>query len=99
MKRMTASDRVLSIVNYLVLGILSFMCLYPFIYMLALSFNTGMDTMRGGITFYPRDFTLGNYITVINQTNILGAYRITILRTVIGTFTSVFVTALTAYGL
>ena len=87
------------IINFAILIIFALLCLYPFVYMLALSFNTGTDTMKGGVTFYPRDFTLANFASILRDGTILGAYKITILRTVIGTFTSVFVTALVAYGL
>jgi len=67
--------------------------------MLALSFNSGKDTLRGGITIYPRDFTLANYASILKDKLLLSAYKITILRTVIGTISSVFITALVAYGL
>jgi putative aldouronate transport system permease protein len=67
--------------------------------MVALSLNSGTDTLKGGITFYPRVFTFFNYIAIVQQTYILDAYLVTILRTLVGTVTSVFITALVAYGL
>lgn len=92
-------ERTFNAVNYICLILFSLMCLYPFIYMLALSLNSGTDTMKGGITVYPRVFTLANYAAIINDSYIPQAYVITILRTVIGTAGSVFLTALVAYGL
>jgi len=95
----TKKERMFDIVNYTFLILFTLMCLYPFVYMLALSFNTGTDTMKGGITFYPRLFTLSNYAAIFRDGIILNAYKITILRTVLGTLVSVFTTGLVAYGL
>ncbi|NLC67222.1 MAG: carbohydrate ABC transporter permease [Clostridiaceae bacterium] len=92
-------DKIFNCVNYTVLLIIALLCLYPFIYMLALSLNSGRDTLRGGITIYPRDFTLANYGAILRDKLILSAYKITILRTIIGTISNVFITALVAYGL
>jgi putative aldouronate transport system permease protein len=99
MKLISRGERVLNALNYVLLVIFSLACLYPFVYMLALSFNSGVDTMKGGITVFPRVFTLANYSAIFQDSYIIAAYRVTILRTVVGTLSSVFVTALTAYGL
>ncbi|MBO9610665.1 MAG: carbohydrate ABC transporter permease [Paenibacillaceae bacterium] len=86
-------------INYALLAIVGFLTFYPFLYMLILSFNEGTDTVRGGIAFYPRAFTLANFASIFTDKLILGAYKITILKTVIGTVTSVFITGLVGYGL
>ncbi len=67
--------------------------------MLILSFNEGMDTVKGGIVFFPRAFTLANFASILTDKLILGAYKITILKTIIGTLSSVLFTAIVAYGL
>jgi putative aldouronate transport system permease protein len=93
------SEKLFDVVNYTLLMLFTLVCLYPFVYMLALSFNTGTDTMKGGITIFPRLFTLSNYAAIFRDGIILNAYKITILRTVLGTLVSVFTTGLVAYGL
>lgn len=95
----TKSDVVFDVVNAVLLGLFAFLCVYPLWYILILSFNTGTDTMRGGIYFWPREFTLANYILCLKDDNILNAYLISILRTVVGTVTGVFVTGMVAYGI
>jgi putative aldouronate transport system permease protein len=70
--------------------------LYPVWYMVILSFNDSSDTMMGGIYLWPRKFTMESYRMVFLDKAIIQAFSITILRTVIGTVTSVFFTAMVA---
>lgn len=55
--------------------------------------------MLGGITFWPREFTLANYELVFKDKRLVNAFVISISRTGIGTVLSVLATALLAYGL
>lgn len=91
-------DIAFDIINKIILGIFGFLCIYPLWYIIILSFNDGVDTMRGGIYFWPREFTLANYIVCFRDDLILRAYLNTILRTAIGTIAGVFVTGMVAYG-
>lgn len=84
---------------YSVLCVLGVITLYPFIYILVLSFNDGYDTLKGGIYFWPRKITLGNYIKVFQDGNILNAYGITLFRTVIGTLIGAMLCSMLAYAL
>ncbi|KLU68799.1 MAG: hypothetical protein RHS_5364 [Robinsoniella sp. RHS] len=92
------SDIAFDAVIKILLGFFGFLCVYPLWYILILSFNDGVDTMRGGIYFWPRQFTLANYIVCLRDNIILGAYVNTILRTVLGTVAGVAVTGMVAYG-
>lgn len=87
------------LVNTTILLLFSIICLYPFLNILALSFNTGLDSMRGGITVIPRELTFANFIVVFRNGLVLNAYKVTIARTIIGTVTMLSVTAMVAYGL
>jgi putative aldouronate transport system permease protein len=87
------------IVNAVLLGLFCVVCLYPFINIIALSLNTGTDSMRGGITLWPRVLTFANYIVVLRNGLVLGAYKVTILRTLLGSLLTIAVTAVVAYGL
>lgn len=99
MDKLTFGDRIMVIIIYIVLSLLVFVTFYPFWNSLVISFNLGSDTMLGGITFWPREFTLENYEIVFQDKRLLHAFLISVLRTVIGTAMSVFVTAMLAYGL
>jgi putative aldouronate transport system permease protein len=95
----TKSDYLLDTVIYTFLLVFAFVTLYPFWNSVVISFNAGADTARGGITFWPRQFTLENYAVVFRNENIYRSFIITILRTLVGTTLSIFFTAMLAYGL
>ncbi|MGF7029954.1 putative aldouronate transport system permease protein [Paenibacillus mucilaginosus] len=97
--KLNVYDRTLRAAIYALLVLLSFLTFYPFWNSLVISFNTGSDTSLGGVTFWPREFTLENYRIVFQVDAIFQAYLITILRTAAGTMLSMFFTALFAYGL
>ncbi|MBP3360291.1 MAG: carbohydrate ABC transporter permease [Clostridia bacterium] len=99
MKVQSKSDIILQAVAYIVLILLSLTIIYPFWNLIVISFNSSSDTMRGGLTFYTREFTFDNYAKVFADKRLLGAFNITVLRTVITTFFSTIFTAIFAYGL
>lgn len=98
MKR-SLGDKIFDIVNYGLMLLLVIITLYPFLYVLAVSLNDPFDTIKGGITIFPRIFTLDNYKEIFNYPSIGRAVLISTLRTIIGTITGVFSTAIVAYVL
>ncbi len=98
-KKKRAANAAFIIINTTVLIIFCIVTLYPILNTLAVSLNDGMDAVRGGIYLLPRKFTWQNYYTVITKDNIPTAIKISVARTVLGTFLSMFVTALIAYVL
>jgi putative aldouronate transport system permease protein len=97
--RLSISEKSVQAVIYLLLALLAFLCVYPFWNTLVISFNVGMDTGKGGITFWPRVFTLDNYRIVFADQKIWIGLLISVARTIVGTFFSILVTAMLAYGL
>ncbi|GBF72894.1 sugar ABC transporter permease [Paenibacillus sp. 598K] len=93
------SDRIFDISVYVILTFVTVVTLYPFLNVLAISFNNSTDTIRGGITFYPRDFTLENYRAIFSFPTLLTGLKISILRTVVGTFLGLASAAMLAYTL
>lgn len=94
----------ISIFGTLVFIVMSFVVivtLYPFLNVLAISFNDSYDTVKGGIYIWPRVFTMQNYITIFTTANLgLGqAAFVSVARTVIGTITSVICCCMLAYTL
>lgn len=73
--------------------------LYPFYYVLIISLNKGTDTLLGGIYLWPRNITLENYRTFLEDSKWYHAFLITVLRTVSGTMLGLLLTSLVAYGL
>jgi putative aldouronate transport system permease protein len=95
----SVGDMILSGVIVVVMAVVLITTLYPFLNALALSLNQADDTMKGGITFYPRVFTLRNYELVFTNDKVWSAYTITVLRTVIGTITGLLFTGMLGFGL
>jgi putative aldouronate transport system permease protein len=85
--------------NYILMGLLVVIALFPFLNVLAVSLNEAVDTSRGGIYLWPRQFTWLNYKSVFNDRVIYHAALISVVRTVVGTVFSVFCTAMLAYTL
>lgn len=71
--------------------------LYPVLNTVAISFNDGVDAVRGGIHLWPRAFTLKNYQTVFNQQNMITGAVVSVARTLIGTLLALVANALLAY--
>lgn len=86
-------------VNTAFLLLIAFITLYPFWNTIAISFNDAMDTIRGGVTFWPRKFSMFNYEVIFQTGAIPRAFFISVSRTVINMATSVFFTAMLAYVL
>jgi putative aldouronate transport system permease protein len=93
----SAGEKVFDILNLVFMGIFAFICLYPFINILAISFNDALDSNLGGIYFLPRKFTIDSYIVVIFNKQIGHSAIISVLRTVIGTLLTVTCCSMFAY--
>lgn len=96
-KKSSLADNIFVVCNTLFMILFVVITLYPVLNTLAVSFNDGIDTVRGGIYLLPRKFTLKNYITVLHKQNMLTGAYITVLRTIIGTITSLAANALLAF--
>lgn len=93
----TWGDRIFDFCNYLVLILLMLVTLYPFINTLAISLNSAMDSIKGGIHLWPRQLTAENYKYIFKDSTIYHATMISFLRMIIGTVATVFCSAIVAY--
>ncbi len=93
------SDYVISVTIFIVMTVVFVTTLYPFLNSLAISLNAASDTVRGGITIYPRQFTIDNYKNIFTNEKIYRAYGVTIARTVIGTIGGLLVTGAMSFAL
>ena len=94
-RKPTWFDYVLVAIFILILVI----TLYPFLNVVAISFNDSLDTIRNINFIIPREFTLQNYRYVFQDSALVSATLTSIARTVIGSFISVFAKAMLAYTL
>lgn len=73
--------------------------LYPFLNTIAVSFNAGNDTIRGGIYLWPRAWTVQNYKAIFASGTIYDAFLVSVARTVLSTILNIFLTTMLAYTL
>ncbi|MCM3496555.1 MULTISPECIES: carbohydrate ABC transporter permease [unclassified Paenibacillus] len=74
-------------------------CLYPFIYMLAVSLSDSAAIASGTVWLWPKGFNLDMYRYVFEDGRVLKGYKNTFIYVVLGTAISLMVTALGAYSL
>ncbi|MBR3736948.1 MAG: carbohydrate ABC transporter permease [Lachnospiraceae bacterium] len=91
------SDTIFHVVNAIIMVMICVVTLYPVLNTLALSFNDGVDAVRGGVHLIPRMFTWTNYSTVLNQKNITHGALISVIRTIVGTLLALAANALLAF--
>jgi len=92
-------NTVFTSINGGVMLLIMFVTMYPFWNTIVVSFNSATDTTRGGITFWPRIFTLQNYRAVFTSGTIYHAFFVSVARTIIQTVSGVFLTSMLAYVL
>ncbi len=88
-----------SIVNSILLLVVVFVTVYPFVYMISVSLSSSLHVMRGQVTWFPRGFNLGMYKLVLTDPRIPRAYLNTIIYVVLGTAISLAITSMAAYAL
>ncbi|GIP30267.1 ABC transporter permease [Paenibacillus sp. J23TS9] len=85
------------IINIVFIAI-SFLCLIPFILLVASSVSSEDSIIQNGYTLFPTEFSLESYSYLFKEPAMLiRAYGISIFITVIGTVTSLIVMTLLAY--
>ena len=97
--RRTRGEKIFNIFNIIFMILLCVIMLYPYINQVAISFNDGMDSMRGGITIFPRVFTTSNYKAVFSNADFLSSAIISVVRVVLYTLLSLLVVYSCAYGI
>ncbi|WP_442598660.1 carbohydrate ABC transporter permease [Neobacillus sp. D3-1R] len=99
LNRRTKSEYIFDNINVLIMILICAITIYPIWYVVVNSLNDGIDAMGGGIYWWPREFTLENYKAVFANPGILTSFGVTIAKTVIGTLSHVFFTAMVAYAI
>ena len=87
-EKRTVSGRVFDAANYMVLGAMSLICIYPFWYVFMSSLSDPR-LVNLGLLVLPRGFTLYNYREVFKMSGLAGAVVVSVFRTVAGAALSV----------
>ncbi|MDR1540988.1 MAG: carbohydrate ABC transporter permease [Clostridiales bacterium] len=87
------------IVNISILVFIAFTTVYPFYYLLVISFTPVANTVGRGLVLFPTSFDLSSYTYVFRAFGIGGAYRTTLSVVILGTILSLTLSTIGAYAL
>lgn len=90
-------DRLISVLTYIIYSIFAFVCAYPFYYIFINTISANNLSERGKIIFLPKEIHFTNYQQVMKITGLFQALKVSLARTIIGTFVTVIVAAFLGY--
>ena len=97
--KIKSRDNILDYILLVVFIFIIILTLYPFLNVLAISFNDPIDTMRNINFILPRQFTLSNYTYVFKENDLMTPMMLSVARTLLGAGLGVVCTAMLAYVL
>lgn len=92
-KHYSGSDVSFNIVNYLIFGLFTLICVYPFYYLIINTISANDLSSNGMINFIPRRLHLENYKQILQLSGLGTAALVSLARTVIGTICTVLASA------
>lgn len=98
MKR-TLSGKIFDVCNVMFMILLAAVFVYPYLNQVAVSLNSGSDTLRGGITVFPREFTLMNYKVILTNSQVIRSTAVTVVSVAAKTLLVLLVNLSAAYAL
>ena len=84
---------------YLFLSVISFVFIFPFLYMIVTSVKSPYDLYDATVNWIPRSFYYSNYINAFRQLNFVNHFIISIAVTLSAMIIHIFVDSYIAYGL
>lgn len=90
-------DIIFDIANYLVFGIFTISCIFPFYYIFINTISDSSLVVAGKITLWPQGINITNYINMLKVNDIFNAFAVTFARTVLGTALMVVATGFIGY--
>jgi putative aldouronate transport system permease protein len=97
--KLTAGEKIFNAFNHLFISLISFSCLYPFLYIIAVSLSSSRAISSGEVFLWPVDFNLEAYKQLVRDGQIFIAMRNTVLLTIFGTMLNMVATILCSYAL
>lgn len=97
--RSTTGEKIFYAFNYTILFLIGMSCVLPLVHVLALSFSDKHAIASGAVTLWPVNLDYNGYLALFEETQILKAFRNSLIITLVGTALNVFFTVLAAYPL
>lgn len=83
--KLKPGDIVFNILNYLIFGVFTLACIFPFYYLFINTISDNDLVVKGLINFVPRGLNLDNYKSLLNVSDLSNALIVSVARTIIGT--------------
>lgn len=97
--QLTSFDRVILVVNNLLLGVALLIFLFPLLNVVSNSLSAGRPVLTGKVILLPIEPTLEHYAAVLTESKILQGYLNSGFYTVFGTMINIALTIMIAYPL
>ncbi|WP_309118250.1 carbohydrate ABC transporter permease [Paenibacillus sp.] len=93
-------DKLFNAVVYTILAFCALIAVFPLMYVVSVSITPFGEVLRnGGFILIPREITFTAYKTLLTESNLPQAFKVTVIITVVGTAINLVLTGLMAYPL
>lgn len=97
--RVPMSRRIFTIGNVLFLSLITFLCIVPFIHLLAVSLSSNVAASAGEVKLLPIGFTFEAYHFLGQKVEFIRSLGVSLQRVILGTIINMFFVFITAYPL
>ncbi len=97
-KKRTIGELIFDIILYVLFGVFTIMCIFPFYYIFINTISDNNLVATGRITLFPSGIHFQNYINVFKLSTIPPAALVSLGRTVIGTLVTIIAASFPAYA-
>ena len=95
----TMGERIFTIFNYILLGLITLTCLLPILHVIALSFSDNASATSNSVTFWPKGFNVQAYQIMLGNPVFPRSFFVSVYRTILGTAVNLILVVLAAYPL
>lgn len=95
--RTSAGDVIFNVINYTVYTLFTIICIFPFYYLFINTISDNDLVIKGLINFIPRGIHFDNYSALLNVSDLMSSFIVSLSRTVFGTALMVAASAFIGY--
>lgn len=95
--RTSVGDQIFNVINYVVYTLFMIICIFPFYYLFINTISDNDLVIKGLINFIPRGIHFGNYAALLNVSDLMSSFIVSVTRTVFGTALMVAASAFIGY--
>ena len=96
-KKWTTEEKAFHAVVYLIYGLFTFICVYPFYYLMICTISDTQMVEMGKIILFPQGIHFKNYMEIFKVQNLGHSAMISVIRTLLGTTASLLANSYMAY--